>query len=252
MSTGRARASAGPVRRLEETLIPALMLQHGEVYLPSEEGPVPARREDGSRYDPFDVLDRLTAQYALVYLVDLDGVNRAEPQLEFLQELSRDASLWIDGGVRTAEQAIDILVAGAERAVLSSALLRGARELRRAWRLSTEYVFELELGADGLTATPEWETRDLAGMVAVVRGVGIDHLVVSPRGIDPDWATIASVAAGGPTWVDGTFTPEQLPALQRSGARGGIFHIDGLLKDWDQSTEEPLADGVKVARDDDS
>jgi hypothetical protein len=232
--------------------MPALMLKRGEIYLPSEDGPVPARREDGSHYDPFDVLDRLAARYALTYLVDLDGVERAEPQLEFLQELSRDATLWIDGGVRSAEQAIDILVAGAERAVLSSAILQGARELRRAWRLSTEYVFELELGADGLEAAAEWETRSLADMVTAVRAQGIDHLVVSPRGVDPDWNAIGSVAAGGPTWVDGSFTPDELPKLRGCGARGGIFHIDRLLREWDVSPASPLKSEVTVARDDDS
>ncbi len=237
---------------MDQTLVPAVLLKRGEIYLPSEQGPEPARREDGSRYDPFDVLDHLTARYALIYLVDLDGVERGEPQLEFLQELTRDATLWIDGGVRTAEQAIDILVAGAERAVLSSAILRGARELRRAWRLSTEYVFELEVAAEGLTLTPEWETRDVSGLLAAVRGVGIDHVVVSPRGVDPDWTMIAAVAAGGPTWVDGSFAPPQLADLQRAGARGGIFHIDRLLQQEDDAGGRPLPNGIKVGRDDET
>ena len=210
-------------------LVPCLMLQSGAVYVPSQDGPVLARTPEGESYDPFDVVDRLNAEYPLIYLVDLDGVDRAEPQLDFLQELSRDATLWVDGGVRNAEQAIDILVTGAQRAVLSSALLRGPRELRRAWRLSTELVFEVELRAQGLVASQEWGTTAPIELARLVREVGVDHVVVSPREVDPDWSLVQAIASGGPTWVDGSFDRSQVAHLQESGARGGIFHLDEML-----------------------
>ncbi len=233
-------------------LVPCLLFRRGEVYLPGEEGPVPARTADGARVDPFDIVDRLAAEYALIYLVDLDGIERGEPQLDFLQEFSREATLWVDGGVRRADQAIDILVAGARRAVLSSALLQGMRELRRAWRLSTELVFELELDPRGLVRANTWETADPAGLLAEVRALGLDHAVVSPREVDPNWPLIAAVAAGGPTWVDGTFDRAQMPELVRSGARGGIFHLDdqALAGIEGAPSSPPLAS--RPARDDDT
>jgi hypothetical protein len=232
---GMAGRSKGGPRTLASAavrtpaLVPCLMLQRGEVYLPSADGPVQAFTPEGRAYDPFDVVDRLVAEYPLIYLVDLDGVERAEPQLDFLQELSRDATLWVDGGVRTAEQAIDILVTGAQRAVLSSATLLGARELRRAWRLSTELAFELELNARGLVAPGDWGVTDAPGLARLVREVGVDHLVVSPREVDPDWALVGTLASEGPTWVDGSFEPSALPQLRNAGARGGIFHLDRML-----------------------
>jgi phosphoribosylformimino-5-aminoimidazole carboxamide ribonucleotide (ProFAR) isomerase len=209
--------------------VPCVLLRKGQVCLPSAEGPVPARTPEGTNYDPFDVVDRLAADYPLLYLVDLDGIERAQPQLDFLQELSRDATLWVDGGVRTADQAIDILVSGAQRAVLSSATLHGPRELRRAWRLSPELVFEVELDREGLVAPADWGTREASALATTVRGIGVDHLVVSPREVDPDWSLIGRIAAAGPTWVDGSFDPSQLPQLSSSGARGGIFHLDKTL-----------------------
>ena len=228
------------------------MLKSGDVYLPSADGPAPARTPDGSRYDPFDIVDRLAADYPLVYLVDLNGVETGEPQLDFVQELTRDATLWVDGGVRTADQAIDILVAGAQRAVLSSAVLRGPRELARAWKLSTEYAFEIEMDAQGLVASPTWPETDPVGLVRSVRQVGIDHCVVSPREVEPNWTLVTALAAGGPTWVNGSFDPIDLPRVQQAGARGGIFHIDGLLRDMKPSSKpEPTAPSTSL-RDDDS
>jgi hypothetical protein len=209
------------------------------VYLPSENGPELAHTPEGGLYDPFEVVDRLAVDYPLIYLVDLDGVELAEPQLDFLQELSRDASLWIDGGVRTADQAIDILITGARRAVLSTAILRGPRELRRAWRLSSDLVFELEMNAGGLVAPDSWETKDPVEIARQVREVGIERLVLSPREVDPDWALVQTLAAGGRTWVDGSFDPRDLARLRASGARGGIFHIANLLGSGSEAPSEP-------------
>jgi hypothetical protein len=225
--------------------MPCLLLRKGQVCVPGADGPVVAVSPDGPPFDPFDVVDRLAKDYPLVYVADLDGIEHQEPQLDYLQEISRDVTIWVDGGVRTAEQAIDILVAGARRAVLSSAYLRGPRQLKRAWRLSTELVFELEFESGHLAlADRSWETEDPLEIVRIVRETGPDHVVVSPRETDPDWTLVARVAAGGPTWVNGSFHPRELPQLAAAHAAGGIFHIDELLNRWNETplSENPSSD----------
>ncbi len=223
-------ASGGP------SLVPCLLLRRGTVCLPGPEGPVPVRRRSGAAFDVFDVIDRLSPQYPLLYFADLDGLERNDPQLEYIQELSRDMPLWVDSGVRRADQAIDVIVAGAQKAVLSSAYLQGPRELRRAWRLSTELVFELET-IDGRleSVDPGWQTNDPLAIVRAARGVGVDSVVLSPREADPDWSLVASIAAEGPTWVDGTFSANDVSRLAEVKAAGGIFHLDGILASMDDT-----------------
>ncbi len=195
---------------------------------------MPVRRQSGAPYDVFDVIDRLTPTYSLLYLADLDGLERNDPQLEYIQELSRDIPLWVDAGVRKADQAIDVIVAGAQKAVLSSAYLRGPRELRRAWRLSTELVFELETtNGSVLPVDPGWKSSDPLEIVRAAREVGVESVVVSPRETEPDWSLIRSIAGGGPTWVDGSFTPASASQLSAVGATGGIFHLDAVLASMD-------------------
>lgn len=213
-----------------------MMLRDGRVCVPGPTGPVPARNSEGEFFDPFDVVDHLARDYALLYVVDLDGIERVDPQLDYLQELSRDMPLWVDAGVRYADQGIDIIVAGARRAVLSSAYLKGPKELRRAWKLTTELVFELELeGGNQTQADPSWEQSDPFSLLQFVREVGIDHFVVSPRESDPDWTLVHRLSALGRTWVDGTFTAADAPRLAASGASGGIFHIDEILRNMPPS-----------------
>jgi histidine biosynthesis protein len=220
-----------------------MMLRKGQVCLPGPEGPVVAHDTAGAAVDPFDVVDRLRGEHQRLYLVDLDGIERGDPQLAYLQELSRDITLWVDAGVPTAESAIDILVAGADRAVLSTAFLRGPVEVRRAWKLSTDWMFEVEIApGGGLVASTDWPTRDPLAVVESVRDVGVTDVIVSPREHDPDWGLITTLAAGGPTWVDGSFTLNEAPRLRPSGAVGAIFHLDSLL-----ATPLPAAPEVAAA-----
>lgn len=205
------------------------MLRKGSVCLPSEQGPVVARSADGAALDPFEVIDRLTSAYDTVYVVDLDGIERGEPQLDYIQELSREATIWVDAGIRNSDQAIDILVAGASRAVLSSATLDGPREVRRSWRLSTDISFEIELTAKGTRLRGDWPVSSAADVALHVREMGPTEIVLSPREIPVDWTLVGALAAGGPAWVDGSFDESQAALLGPNRAAGGIFHIDRLL-----------------------
>jgi hypothetical protein len=234
-------------------LIPCLMLRSGHVCLPGPDGPVPARTPTNEPIDPFDVVDRLSGEYSLLYVVDLDGIERGDPQLDYLQEISRDMSLWVDAGIRNSEQVIDVLVAGAHRAVLSSAYLRGPNALARAWKLSTELVFEVEMSGSSLTpASSAWGTSDPVELARLVRASGPDHIVVSPRETDPDWSVVASISAAGPTWVDGSFSISEGPQAQAAGAAGGIFHISELLPQWEMGTAGPSESARDETRDDET
>ena len=245
---GAAPASAAP------TLVPCLLLRKGRVCLPGPDGPVAVRSKAGPPLDPFDVIDRLSPQYDRLYLVDLDGIERGSPQLDYIQELSRDMDLWVDAGVPSADAAIDILVAGAQRAVLSSSHLRSPVELRRAWKLSTDWVFETEI-VDGAVRNsgPVWESDGVVALAQSARTVGISDIVVSPREKEPDWGLVRAVAADGPTWVDGSFTASQAPRLAEVGAAGGIFHLDLLLADLLSSppTSPPPDESVSPRDDED-
>ena len=106
--------------------------------------------------------------------------------------------------------------------VLSSAYLRGLRQVSRAWKLSTELVFELEMAGPHLgPSAADWGTDDPVELARTVRAAGPDHLVVSPREVEPDWGIVRSIAALGPTWVDGSFSVTEAPRLTEAGATEG-------------------------------
>jgi uncharacterized protein related to proFAR isomerase len=210
--------------------MPCLMLRHGEIVIPGESGPVVARTPEGASYDLFQVVDSLTERFGRVYVVDLDGVEDGDPQLDYLQEIARDTEIWLDAGARTADEAIDALVTGASRAVLSTSTLRSSEELGRAWTLSQELAMELELrGGRVVAADAAWAGRAPEEVAREVREVGPSYLILSPRDGAIDWEMVRSVARGGPTWVGGIFQMDDADRLGWSGAAGGIFHLGGDL-----------------------
>lgn len=213
-------APAGP----EE--IPEMMLRSGRVQVPGPDGPVALRVASGGVPDVFEVADQLVGEFGRLYLVDLDGIEHADPQLDYIQELSRNTDLWVDAGVRRGEEVADLLIAGARRVVVSTSTIRSIEELRRGWRLSTALVVELDLvGGKVHARSRDWEGADPGTVAGAVRAEGIPDLIVSPRGeAAVDWGLVAGLARAGPVWVDGTYSREQANELGRSGARGGIFH----------------------------
>jgi phosphoribosylformimino-5-aminoimidazole carboxamide ribonucleotide (ProFAR) isomerase len=217
----------------EPILIPCLLLRGGNICIPGAEGPVELDYRTGPALDLFEVVDRLAETSARIYIVDLDGIEYGAPQLDYLQELAKSAELWVDGGIRRADQTIDVIVAGARHVTLSSAFLRGPAELRRAWALSQEIIFEIEIKGDRLGGLdPSWGTHDPVALARVVREAGVTDILLSFRDADPDWNLVRAVSAGGPTWVGGTFERRDEAQLAPAGASGGIYHIREELTEW--------------------
>lgn len=217
----------------EPTLIPCLLLRDGNVCIPGTEGPVPARPDSGPSLDLFEVVDQLVEKSPRIYVVDLGGLEHGAPQLDYLQEISKSAELWVDGGIRRADQTIDVIVAGARRVTLSSAFLRGPAELRRAWALSQDVIFEIEVFGNRLGGLdPSWDARDPLGLAEIVRATGVRDIILSFRDSDPDWNLVRGVSAGGPTWVAGTFERRDTGRLAPAGAAGAIYHIQDELAEW--------------------
>lgn len=188
-----------------------------------------ARGPSGTRIDLFDATDLLAERYRRLYVVDLEGIERNRPQLDYLQEVTRDTDAWVDAGVQSGDAVIDILVAGARRAVASTAHLADPDQLRRAWRLTQALALEVELGPDGRVNGPEPWPRDPRAVAAGARELGVGEVILAPRGSPVDWGLVRELGAAGPVWVGGDFAPSEAARVAEAGGVGGLFHLDAAL-----------------------
>ena len=208
-------------------LIPILMLDRGHVMTPAPDGPVRAHGEFGKPRDVFETIDELAASSPRVYIMDLAGIEHGNPELDYLQELSRGVELWVDAGAQDGGDVADLLVAGATRVTMSTSRIRSAKEIARAFQLSPQLMFEIEIRAGGVSSRPRgWSGLAPLSVWEEVRTIGLRDLILSPRETSVDWSMVRQLSGAGSVWVDGSFEQTDAAKLKVAGCRGGFYHPD--------------------------
>jgi len=221
-------------------ILPVLDLKEGRV----------VRGIAGRRAEYHPVVSRLTASAAPrdvamafldhfglneLYVADLDAIAGAAPALATFAALhALGCTLWVDAGLRTAEDAEPLRTAAVARIVAGLETLAGPEELTRLHeRCEASVVFSLDLKegqplgngtawGDGAVPIAAWAVAqgvrsvlvlDLA-RVGVGAGTGTEELCTLLATAFPH----VEVLAGG-----GVRGPEDLHRLRRGGVRGVLL-----------------------------
>ncbi|HEV8361324.1 MAG TPA: HisA/HisF-related TIM barrel protein [Candidatus Thermoplasmatota archaeon] len=151
---------------------------------------------------------RSLAAKGLVCIVDLDGLARNKADLDTLRKVADKGNVWVDAGSRYATDAMDLIVAGAERVTLRWSALVDEEELREAQAVSDALVLGLEF--DGaFQAHPKLGGEARAQELA--RELGLDVAVL-------DLARAGSVA-GADRALAARFQSTGLPRWFAGGVR---------------------------------
>ncbi len=124
--------------------IPAVNLFKGMPMIKGKKGYEPVKDSDGEDLKIQNLMDELKERFTKFLVSDLEGINRDRPQLELIKEISTKMELWVDGGSRSADSAIDILVAGAEKVVMGTKTLKDLEELEKAFELSENVILGID------------------------------------------------------------------------------------------------------------
>jgi phosphoribosylformimino-5-aminoimidazole carboxamide ribotide isomerase len=111
--------------------------------------------------DPLQVALKWQSQGASrIHIVDLDGAALGEPQnLEIAQQIT-DVTLLptqLGGGIRTLETIKEVLTAGIERVILTTAAVEDPDMLKQACRRYGDYIIISIDTREGLVATRGWQ-----------------------------------------------------------------------------------------------
>jgi phosphoribosylformimino-5-aminoimidazole carboxamide ribonucleotide (ProFAR) isomerase len=121
---------------------------------------------------------KLSDKFKSVYVADIDGLDRNKPQLDVVQELCDEIPTLYEGGVRFGLNVIDMLVTGAEKAVIGTATLTSLEELRGAFKLSDNIILKVDFRDGIVSFDPQIAGRDFLALAREVREIGVDNLVV--------------------------------------------------------------------------
>ena len=134
---------------------------------------------------PMDVAVAFREMFGLttLYVADLDGIVRREPNLQTLRELcAAGFDIWIDAGVRGLDEARTLLNAGATKIIAGLESLSGPALLSSLVRgLTTDrVVFSLDLkaGRPLIDPTATWPDESAIGIARTAIQAGMTQMIV--------------------------------------------------------------------------
>jgi uncharacterized protein related to proFAR isomerase len=123
----------------------------------------------------------LAKKFEKVYVYDVDGLEKNKPQLDVVQELCDEIPTLYEGGVRFGANVIDMLITGADRAVVGTSTLTSLEELRGAFKLSDNIIFKVDFRDGIVSFDPQIAGRDFLALARDVREIGVDEIIVPPE-----------------------------------------------------------------------
>ena len=135
-------------------------------------------RRSYARGEMIDFASKLSDKYERVYVADLDGLSKNKPQLDVVREISEEISTMYEGGVRFANNVIDMLITGADKAVIGTATLRNFEELRGAFKLSENITFKVDFRDGIVSFDPTIAGRAFLDLTKDVHDVGVQDIIV--------------------------------------------------------------------------
>lgn len=128
-------------------------------------------------------------EFGKLLVWDLDGMERGNPQLDLYRQFE-GKGLWVDAGVRNIDGLIDVLVAGADIAVINLRILPRLDLLEEAAEMTDRLSLCVEESQGVLAADPRARGARAVDLFKQAAGLGI------PKGIylsyevvkaEPDW-----------------------------------------------------------------
>jgi uncharacterized protein related to proFAR isomerase len=157
--------------------IPALFIYKGMPVIKGKEIYEPLQDKDNKAFGISEILDELSKRFEKVLLTDLNGIERDKPQLEMFRRLPKKMESWIDAGTRYGPGIIDILVAGADKVVLSTKTLKNLKELEKALELSENILLNIDF-EEGIVS-PDRSIREMSpwDLTREAEHFGIDTII---------------------------------------------------------------------------
>jgi phosphoribosylformimino-5-aminoimidazole carboxamide ribonucleotide (ProFAR) isomerase len=136
------------------------------------------------RSTAFRTASSLSPKHDKLYLADFDGIFKNKPQLDIAQRICDELPTLYEGGIRYSNNVIDMLITGAERAVVGTSTLLDFSELKGAFKLSENITFKVDFRDGIVSFDPDVAGRAISDLFRDVAEVGVADVVVPVALVD--------------------------------------------------------------------
>jgi uncharacterized protein related to proFAR isomerase len=207
-------------------VIPAVSVSQGGV-LVVDDGEYSFLR--GKEGKPVELAKELRSSHDVIFILDIDGIERNSPDLDLVRRMSGLIDLWVDAGTLNSGGATDMLVAGASKVVMGTKSIFGLEHLEKAVELSENVIFSLDYDRGVLASEPSMADMELEELIGVAAETGariamiFDLGGVRDRTPPPTEVLRAMVQKFEEVYVAGFVKPDHLGSLEGLGLAGAIM-----------------------------
>jgi len=219
--------------------IPAISLTDGKFVIVGKDSSYePIEDEDGSPVDPMAFTEELVKRFGdVVYINDIDGMERNNPQYAVLKKITSIAELWVDAGVRSGDALIDVIFAGAQRPVLSTKSMGDLDDIPTALEVSDGILLCIDYDKGIIARNRELSKMTPAKVAEAAKRSGVEDIIFADHGRkkkDPIKSDIIAelCATGVGVFVGGNIVSKDLPVLEKLGVKGALMDMGEVLKNW--------------------
>jgi uncharacterized protein related to proFAR isomerase len=161
-------------------------------------------------------------------MLDLSGINRANPNFDVTRHLVKRCDVWLDSGGREPDEVLDGYMLDVERVVAGSKTLASADAFAGLYALSSEVLPCLDWDGQVVWGDPRETRVDLRDVVKHLRGIGFTAVCVMDlrrlgTELGPDPALLAALEELDlELYVGGGIQETDVPKLAERGFAGGL------------------------------
>ncbi len=163
-----------------------------------------------------------------VFMLDLAGINRANPNFDVTRHLVKRCDVWLDSGGREPDEVLDGYMLDVERVVAGSKTLASADAFAGLYALSTDVLPCLDWDDHVVWGDPRETRVDLREVAKHLQGIGFSALCVMDlrrlgTELGPDPALLAALdGLDLEIYVGGGIQETDVARLAERGFAGGL------------------------------
>ena len=163
-----------------------------------------------------------------VFVLDLGGINHANPSFDAVRLVAKHATVFLDLGVRRSEDVMDGFMVDVESVVVGTKNLDSLEQFAEIHELSEGVVPCIDLAGGVVWSARSREDRDLRDVAARLRQIGFASLAMMDLRrlgtfAGPDPRLLKALAEiGGDLLLGGGIREEDVAALRQAGLRHAL------------------------------
>ena len=206
--------------------------------LPIHAAAVVGVRWDGTRLQPngyrtsfpeyWNVIGGSRYNASLLYMLDLSGIERGNPNFDVMRHLVKRCDVWLDLGARDSDDIMDGYMLDVERVVAGTKTLPSLDAFVEAYALSPAVLPCLDWDGQIVWGDPRERRRDLSEVLGSLRTIGFEAVCVmdlrrlgTEQGPDP---ALVSLLQGSDlsVYLGGGVQETDITGLKEKGFAGGL------------------------------